>query len=223
MNRFIFVCYGHGSGGEGLSVLISSLQFCNDLKHEKHNSRTWTYDYFNKLFLNYQDPGWLNTIKHNYEGENYEVNPKSYTPEVIKKKFPDALYVVINSPRNESDKEILSNQVYEKVWLTKHDTLSQRVGFFLHNNNNQAPTREQMKILKDEISNGEIRCMIEGIDATPDNIKKLHLSTPLQAFDGIYDWYYDHSHNLFALEYRDMLDNKTQPLLRWLTKKIKTI
>ena len=50
MYRFIFVCFEMGTGGENLSVKISLNSKCNTLRHEDMDGRTWSYDYFNKLF-----------------------------------------------------------------------------------------------------------------------------------------------------------------------------
>ena len=53
MPKFIFVCFQHGAGGEALSVEIRKLKKCNTLNYTKHGPRTWSYDYFDRLFLKY--------------------------------------------------------------------------------------------------------------------------------------------------------------------------
>ena len=85
MDKFIFVCYDHGAGGEGLAVEISKLHFCNDLKYEKHGDRTWSFDYFNKLFLKNYQKDWIDQISGNHTGKFYEVIPSHYRPELIQK------------------------------------------------------------------------------------------------------------------------------------------
>ena len=214
MDKFIFVCYEHGTGGEGLAVEISKLHFCNDLKYEKHGDRTWRYDYFNKLFLiNYQKD-WIDQICGNLTGKFYEVIPSHYRPELIQKKYPNAFYVVINSPILTASKENLKKDIFEKVWQSRHRSLAQRIGYFIQNSNKK-PTREQLRKLDNDMSNGEIQCLIRNIKPTENNILKLFEKNIPLVSDVMH---YTASHNLFPVAYEDLVLGKKQNIFEWLTK-----
>ena len=214
MDKFIFVCYEHGTGGEGLAVEISKLHFCNDLKYEKHGDRTWSYDYFNKLFLKNYQKDWIDQISGNHTGKFYEVIPSHYRPELIQKKYPNAFYVVINSPISTASKENLKKDIFEKVWQSRHRSLAQRIGYFIQNSNKK-PTREQLRKLDNDMSNGEIQCLIHNIKPTENNILKLFEKNIPLVSDVMH---YTASHNLFPVAYEDLVLGKKQNIFDWLTK-----
>ena len=214
MDKFIFVCYEHGTGGEGLAVEISKLHFCNDLKYEKHGDRTWSFDYFNKLFLKNYQKDWMDQISGNHTGKAYEVIPSHYRPELIQKKYPNAFYVVINSPILTASKENLKKDIFEKVWQSRHRSLAQRIGYFIQNSNKK-PTREQLRKLDNDMSNGEIQCLIHNIRPTENNILKLFEKHIALVSDVMH---YTASHNLFPVAYEDLVLGKKQNIFDWLTK-----
>ena len=214
MGKIIFVCYEHGTGGEGLSVAISGLPFCVDLRHEKHGDRTWTYDYFNKLFLKNFDPAWKDKLPEPPGESTYVVVPSHYRPEILKEEFPTALYVVINSPHTKPSKDNLIQRIFKKVWSTSHNTLAQRIGYFIQNTGGTKPNRQQLKALDKNISNGEIQCLINHVDPNPANTKML--------FDKWSNNYeaclkYVDDDNLVTITYEDLLEGKTQKVMQWLT------
>lgn len=217
MSKIIFICYEHGTGGEGLSVAISRLPFCVDLRYENQGDRTWTYDYFNKLFLKNFDPEWKNKLPTLPREANYIVVPSHYRPEVLKEVFPTALYVVINSPYTKLSKYHLINRIFKQVWSTSHNTLEQRIGYFIQNAGGTKPDRQQLKELDKNISNGEIQCLINRVDPNPTNIKML--------FDRWSDRYeacfkYDNDDHIVTVTYEDLQEGKTQKVMEWLTKAV---
>lgn len=220
MNRFIFVCYEHGTGGEGLCASISGLPFCEDLKFERMGSRTWTYDYFDKFFLTDLVEGWEHSVTADYKGEKYQVIPSHADPFEIQKKFPDAYYIVINSPVTVEDKIELKNTIFEKVWKTRHNTFAQRIGYFMQfseiYNKGKKPTRDQLKKLKDDkILNGEIRCLVHGLEPNDDNMKILwskHVRTKTTLFK------HKESATIFPIPYGT--NGNTKPVHEWLRSKI---
>jgi len=215
MNKIIFVCYDHGAGGERLSFEISKLPFCEPLPSVKHGLRTFTSDYFNKLFLKVFDKEWMNKIPAPYKGQKYIVVPSHYSPKILKQHFQEALFVVINSPNTEKDKKILFERIFSHVWQSTHDTLAQRVGYFIQNSNNTMPTRKQLKVLNKRISNGEIQCLINGIQPTDDNIRKLFKKYKYK-YD--FDNDYQDSHRLVTMTFNEMLKGQNQRIFDWLTK-----
>ena len=217
MSKIIFICYEHGAGGEGLAVAISSLPFCVDLSYEKHDDRTWTYDYFNKLFLKNFDPEWKNKLPKLPKESNYIVVPSHYRPEILKEVFSTALYVVINSPQTKVSQDNLLKRIFKQVWSTSHNTLAQRIGYFIQNAGGTKPDRQQLKALDKNISNGEIQCLINRVDPNPVNIKML--------FDKWSDHYeacfkYDNNDHIITVTYEDLVKGKTQKVMQWLTKAI---
>ena len=172
MHKFIFVCYEHGMGGEKLAVELSNNSFCNYLTHEKHGPRTWGYDYFNKLFLKNYDEDWKQKLPEIEPSKLYHVVPSHYTPELLQQVFPDAIYVVINAPRTENGIKRLHRRIYRHVWLTSHNKLDQKVGYFIQYAG-KYPNRQQLKMLDKEVTNAEIQCMVHDLEYTKENLKKI--------------------------------------------------
>ena len=116
MPKFIFVCFQHGAGGEALSVEISKLKKCNTLNYTKHGPRTWSYDYFDRLFLKYPAKNWKDNIKLDKKANKfYYVIPSHYTPDSIKEVFPNDIFVVITSPQTTEGIESLKERIFQHV------------------------------------------------------------------------------------------------------------
>ena len=159
-------------GGERLAVELSKNSFCNYLTYEKHGPRTWGYDCFNKLFLKNYDEDWKQKLPEIEPSKLYHVVPSHYTPELLQQVFPDAIYVVINAPRTENGIKRLHRRIYRHVWLTSHNKLDQKVGYFIQYAG-KYPNRQQLKMLDKEVTNAEIQCMVHDLEYTKENLKKI--------------------------------------------------
>ena len=182
MYNFIFVCYNHGAGGENLALQISKSKYCNTLAYDKMGYRTWTYDIFDKFFLKPFDKNWQNKLKQGTPTTLVDVVPSHYSPAELKKKFPNELYVVINYPTTSKGLVEYRQAVYQKVWLSKHNTLQQKVGYW-KNNTNKALTRDIVKKLSKNITNGDIECIIADMPIIKKNAKLLFESKMLKMKD----------------------------------------
>lgn len=221
MPKFIFVCYEQGYGGESLSVEISKLEKCNTLNYNKHGPRTWSCDYFNKLFLKYYDNNWKNKIKLDKKtNEFYYVVPSHYDPDILKEVFPNEFFVVINSPKTIEEVKSLKERIFQNVWLTKHNNLQEKIGFYTQKAGKK-PSRDHLKKLNKNLLNGEIECIIQNVKPTLTNMRELFEKTIVigrrlstKRFN------YINEKNLFTINYEDVITNKKENLFKFLAKLI---
>tara|TARA_R110000851_G_scaffold332263_1_gene507899 strand:+ start:62 stop:751 length:690 start_codon:yes stop_codon:yes gene_type:complete len=222
VTKFIFVCYDHGTGGEPLAVAISKLAFCEDLKHEKHSCRTWTYDCFNKLFLLPYKSDWMIEAEQIQKSDTVRVVPSHYRPEILKLLYPDEIYVIINAPHTPIGITRLMKRIYKHVWLTKHPQLNQKIGYFIHNahirnvhnihNKSTVPNLAQIQEMDKPIMNGEIECLIANKKINKENMKELFRT---YAKDYYSEFRYKDENNTFVIEFEDV--NNPKQLLQQLT------
>jgi hypothetical protein len=209
MPKFIFVCYEHGTGGEPLAVEISKLKKCNTLSYTKHGIRIWSYDYFNKLFLKSYDKNWKNKIKlDKTSNEFYYVVPSHYDPDIIKEVFPNEFFVVINSPKTIEGIKNLKERIFDHVWLTKHNNLQEKIGFYIENAGKK-PSRSHLKKLGQDLLNGEIKCIIHNVEPTLTNMKELFEKVNVRSDR----FNYINKKNLFTIDYKDVITNKNENLI----------
>jgi len=207
MPKFIFVCYPYGAGGEPLAVEISKLKKCNTLSHTKHGIRTWSYDYFDKLFLKSYDKNWKDKIKlDKTSNEFYYVVPSHYRPNIIKEIFPNEFFVVINTPKTTEGIKNLEERIFDHVWLTKHNTLQEKIGFYIEEAGKE-PSRDHLKKLNQDLLNGEIECIIHNVEPTLTNMKKL-----FKKIEEKKQFNYINEKNLFTISYKDVVTNKKENL-----------
>jgi hypothetical protein len=215
MPKFLFVCYNHGAGGESLAVKISRGNFFNTLAHDMMGDRTWTYDVFDKLLLKPFDSKWKSKIPNVSLTKKLDVIPSHYDPMVLQQMFPNELYVVINDPVTNSSKQEYQQGVYKKVWLSKHKTLQQKIGYWKTNTENSL-TREKLIALSKDITNGGIECLIHDIPYTEANVKML-FKNKIRNLKNKFN--YKDKDNLFVIEYKNL--SKIKGLLArintWLT------
>ena len=212
MPKFIFVCFQHGAGGEALSVEMSKLKKCNTLNYTKHGPRTWSYDYFDRLFLKYPAKNWKDNIKLDKKANKfYYVIPSHYTPDSIKEVFPNDIFVVITSPQTTEGIESLKERIFQHVWLTKHNTLQERIGYYIHETGKK-PNRNHLKKLNNNLLNGEIECVIQNVEPTLTNMKKLFEKFNIKYTGKTKRFNYINEKNLFTISYEDVVTNKKENL-----------
>lgn len=196
MDKFIFVCYDHGCGGENLSVQISKRDYCNKLEYTTHGTRTWSMDVFNKLFLK-------KTSRHNWDqqlpeiprGDCFDVVPSHVEPSELKRVFPKSIYVVINFPQSKESRLHLRNRIYEKVWLSSHTSMKQKIGFCVENGY-KIDSQKKLTKINTAVNNAHIHCIMNDLDFTEENVEYL-LSNKLQSRG----MYYIDDHQTITLEY----------------------
>ena len=170
MNKFIFVCYDHGCGGEKLSVEISKKPYCEDLQYKKIGSRTFTYDVLNKVLLYPRTTTkWINEIPEVPSSEKYYVVPTHKTPEELENYFTNSVYVVINFP---GDTEHLRETIFEKTWMNNLDTLKEKLGF-CKRMGWQIDSTKKIASINKSVNIAEIWCIAHDLEYTSDNVKYL--------------------------------------------------
>ena len=219
MNKFIFVCYEHGTRGESLAVEISRLPFCQTLLYEKHGGRTWTFDCFNKLFLKNYTNNWMQIARQIKTDHRVRVVPSHYRPEELKKLFTNEIFVVINSPVTQSDMKKLLKRIYKQVWLTKHQSLDQKIGYFIQNCGRK-PNREQVKRMAKPITNGGIQCLINEKEINKHSIKDL-----FREWANGYkpSFHYYNGPKIITIEYADRNTKSIQDIKSKLTNIVSTV
>tara|TARA_A100001011_G_scaffold179470_1_gene188267 strand:- start:7300 stop:7959 length:660 start_codon:yes stop_codon:yes gene_type:complete len=217
MYNFIFVCYNHGAGGENLALQISKSKYCNTLAYDKMGYRTWTYDIFDKFFLKPFDKNWQNKLKQVTPTTLVDVVPSHYSPAELKKKFPNELFVVINYPTTLKGLVEYRQAVYQKVWLSKHNTLQQKVGYW-KNNTNKALTREHVKKLSKNITNGDIECIIADMPINKKNAKLLFENKMKKMKD---KFNFEQKQNIIVTTYEKL--NNINSLLKLINSRLTTL
>ena len=217
MYNFIFVCYNHGAGGENLALQISKSKYCNTLAYDKMGYRTWTYDIFDKFFLKPFDKNWQNKLKQVAPTTLVDVVPSHYSPAELKKKFPNELYVVINYPTTSKGLVEYRQAVYQKVWLSKHKTLQQKVGYW-KNNTNKALTRDNVKKLSKNITNGDIECIIADMPINKKNAKLLFETKMLKMKD---KFNFEQKQNIIVTTYEKL--SNINSLLKLVNSRLTTL
>lgn len=173
MDKFIFVCYDHGCGGENLSVQISKRPYCNTLEHTTQDSRTWSNDVFNKLLLKTTSMNsWQDQIPKVPESKKFNVIPSHFRSNELKSVFKNSIFVVINFPTSSDALLHLQNRIYEKVWLSSHTNLKQKIGFCEEEGYN-VNTQEKLKQINNSLNNAHIHCIMNDLEFTEENVKHL--------------------------------------------------
>ena len=199
MDKFIFVCYDHGCGGENLSVEISKKDYCNTLEYTIQNSRTWSNDVFNKLLLkSTAKNSWQDQIPKVPYSEKFNIIPSHREPNELKSVFKNSIFVVINFPTSSETLLHLQNRIYEKVWLSSHTNLKQKIGFCEEHGYN-INTHKKLKQINDSLNNAHIHCIMNDLDFTEENIKHLLVKTLQNKGMNYCD-----DHQTIALEYNNI-------------------
>ena len=171
MNKFIFVCYDHGTGGENLSLKISQKDYCETLKNHAQGGRTWTNDVFEKSLLSVTE-SWHEKISNISHCDLWRVVPSHRTPDEIKQHLPNSLFVVINYPVDSQQINHLQNRIYKKVWMTSLDSLKQKIGF-CEQYNYEINTKEKLQDLNKALNNAHIHCIMNDVEYTDANSYEL--------------------------------------------------
>jgi len=177
MSNILFVCYMHGHRGEFLSHKISQHSIFRSLKAKVIGGRTVILDeFFNKDFLKKRYPKILKSLPK----ENIVV-PSHYFYDDLVRDFPDAVYIAIDTAK---DVDSFSQFLYQRFWKYSTNDKMELIGEVKdrYNRYNKSTSEEKdnelEKIIYDvlrikKITFGDIACMVQQIEPTEENKKKL--------------------------------------------------
>jgi hypothetical protein len=201
MNKLIFVCYQHGFGGENLSHQISGHALCNKLLVKIEKGRTVIKnDIFNKAFLgfnnNFQYNFWdkeklckkiIKDFKNKIDKiKKYTVVPSHVDSNTLRKVFTNSYFITIEPPKTKEQRKLYLQHLYDDFWLYKTTDLAEYIGEIYSKielfkskkteNDIKELTKEILFKYKNTLCFGQIQCVINEIEPTVKNMKKLFLS-----------------------------------------------
>jgi len=201
MNKLVFVCYQHGFGGENLSYRISNHALCNKLLVKVEKGRTIIKnDIFNKVFL-----GFNNNFQYNFQDKEklckkiikdfknkldkikkYTVVPSHVDANTLRKVFTNSYFITIDPPKTKEQHKLYLQHLYDDFWLYKTIDLAEYIGeiyskielFKSKKTKNEIKrlTKEILFKYKNTLSFGQIQCVINEMEPTVKNMKKLFFS-----------------------------------------------
>ena len=97
--------------------------------------------------------------------------PSHREPNELKQIFKDSIFVVINFPTSDVGIAHLNNRVYEKVWLSSHTNIKQKIGFC--EQLGHAVPADKLKQIHKSLNNAHIHCILNDLDYTDANVELL--------------------------------------------------
>ena len=107
----------------------------------------------------------------------------------------------------------------KQVWLTKHQRLDQKIGYFIQNCGRK-PNREQVKRMAKPITNGGIQCLINEKEINKHSIKNLFRRW---ANDFKPSFHYHNGPKIITIEYADRNTKSIQDIKSKLTYLVSTV
>ncbi len=202
MDKLIFVCYQHGFGGENLSHRISKHALCDKLLVKIEKGRTIIKnDLFNKIFL-----GFNNNFQYSFfqnkeklckkvmkdfkqkidKIKKYNIVPSHIDAGALRKVFTDSYFITIEPPKTKEQHRCCRRHLYNNFWLYKTTDLAEYIGeiyskieaFKTKKTEKEIKklTKEILSKYKNKLSFGQIQCVINDLEPTIKNMKKLFFS-----------------------------------------------
>jgi hypothetical protein len=201
MDKLIFVCYQHGFGGENLSHRISQHPLCDRLLVKTEKGRTVIKnDIFNKVFL-----GFNNNFQYNFQDKEklcikiikdfknkidkvnkFTVVPSHVDAKILRKFFTNSYFVTIKPPNTKEQQQQYLQHLYNNYWLYKTTDITEYIGEIyckIEMFNDDKTKKEIKKITKEilskyrnKLSFGQIQCVLNGLEPSTKNMKKLFSS-----------------------------------------------
>jgi hypothetical protein len=201
MDKLIFVCYRHGFGGENLSYRISQHELCDKLLVRIEKGRTIIKnDIFNKVFL-----GFNNNFQYNFQDKEklckkiikdfknkinkikkYNIIPSHIDADILRKVFYNSYFITIEPPRTEEKYQQYLQHLYNDYWLYTTTNMAEYVGeiyckieIFKDEKTEKKIknlTKEILSKYKNTLSFGQIQCVVNGLEPSTENMKKLFSS-----------------------------------------------
>lgn len=225
MYKFIFVCYENGAGGENLCRRISDLPGCHTLKYHKERKRTQVDDVFAKALISRATDQYarenlgkeIHIPKIINDSDLCHVVPSHISPDVLKKFYPNDLYVVINSPTDQYWLRKLNLRKYRYYFLSRPPSFRARVGEY----EQYSPLKNTdhiKQLLSSSMTILQIRCLSKNLPLTKQNYKKYFKNLLLDSHE--YRLYYTDDVNTVTIEFKDIYKNNLQPLFNKIHKKL---
>ena len=197
MNKFIFVSYQQGLGGENLSVRISQTEMCETLTCRKTpEGRTIIQnDFFGKFFIDcpiiidgkiFHGEKNINKVK-NFFFQKKKINaqhktlvvPCHFNMESMIDEFPHEKFVIIDAPRTQKEQQKILDDTYKKVWSCVLKTPAEILGETMCIMQKINPVPDVKDVLRNmkrkEITVGELWCYLKRTEPTEENQKQLFL------------------------------------------------
>lgn len=201
MNKLIFVCYQHGFGGENLSYRISNHALCNKLLVKIKKGRTIIKnDIFNKIFL-----GFNNNFQYNFQNKEklcqsilkdygakingmkkYNIIASHLDAGILQKHFINSFFVVIEPPETDAQYQTYLKRLYDRFWLYKTQDIKEYIGEIyskietFHKNKTAKEIKKLTNTIlskyKNNLSFGQIQCVVNNIEPTEKNMKQFFYS-----------------------------------------------
>ena len=202
MDKFIFVCYKNGCGGEQLALKISNTQGCIPLEFNKHGKRTVVKDIFKSNLLK-KIPA-SNFVPNPGPDTDFNVVPTHMSPDVLQETYPNSIFVVIKLPESDIDKKKLILRKYRYFELSTSPGFIERLGEYRDLGGNMP------------LKNIEIRCLVNDLELNSANFKKLFLDkiSRKKTFP------YTLKENLIVIDFIDVYNNKIDKLFKEISIRI---
>tara|TARA_E500000318_G_scaffold28457_1_gene28593 strand:+ start:3173 stop:3820 length:648 start_codon:yes stop_codon:yes gene_type:complete len=210
-DKFIFVCYGNGAGGEQLAVKISQLSMCNTLSFTRRGKRTIAHDVFKSSMLY----GSLNQ-KNNYSSPNdnlWNVVPTHKSPDELEKLWAGSIYIVIETPTSNEWLRRLALRRYRYFYMSPCNTFKEAVGHYLNGCGGDPADIEKLKKLHPPITVSNIMCIVKNIPYTRANRKQIFVHNP--------DVIKYTQENVLTISFEDVYKNDISKLLHEIENLIK--
>jgi hypothetical protein len=216
MDKFIFVCYKNGCGGEQLALKISNTQGCIPLEFNKHGKRTVVKDIFKSNLLK-KIPA-SNFVPNPGPDTDFNVVPTHMSPDVLQETYPNSIFVVIKLPESDIDKKKLILRKYRYFELSASPGFIERLGEYRDLGGNMTD-KEKIKHLVQPLKNIEIRCLVNDLESNSVNFKKLFLDK-ISRKKTFLTFPYTLKENLIVIDFIDVYNNKIDKLFKEISIRI---
>ena len=239
MDKLIFVCYQHGFGGENLSHRISQHTLCDRLLVKKEKGRTVIKnDIFNKVFL-----GFNNNFQYNFQDKEklcikiikdfknkidkvnkFTIVPSHIDADILRKVFYNSYFITIEPPRTEEQYQQYLQHLYNNFWLYRTTDMAEYVGEIYSKieifkdekteNEIKKLTKDILSKYKNTLSFGQIQCVVNGLEPSIKNMKKLFFSLHGKKKFNYYNRFKNKS-NILNISYKDVKNCKIENIFQY--------
>jgi hypothetical protein len=239
MDKLIFVCYQHGFGGENLSHRISNHALCDNLLVKIEKGRTIIKnDVFNKIFL-----GFNNNFQYSFQNQEklckkvmknfknkidkikkYNIVPSHIDAGTLRKVFTNSYFITIEPPKTKEQHRCYCQHLYNNFWLYKTTNLAEYIGEIyskIELFNSEKTQNEIKKLTKDilfkyknKLSFGQIQCVINDLDPSIKNMKKLFFLLYGKKKFNYYNKF-KNKFNILNISYKDVKNYNIENIFRY--------
>lgn len=179
-DKFVFVCYIAGTGGERLSVETAQLPGLVPLSYYTAfgNRTVITSDIFDKKLLRPCPLGEvINLVEQSLNNKSVvgtHVVPSHYDFDLLLPYFPNSKFIRLLS--NNTDRPQVKRNLYKKIWLGRVPTFNEFTGYCLCYTDKVTLSKLLAeKKLNLDMTIGEIQCVLQNQEPTKQNKKRLFI------------------------------------------------